>query len=88
MSAGQKAQSPGGAGQSAEKNTINASSLPDEIEFHTTAAKFARKGHALHRSTRPADGHATFILSNWGQSRAFSNWGDVTAFLTLIGGAA
>jgi heme-degrading monooxygenase HmoA len=61
---------------------------PDEKEFHTIAARFALKGHALHRSTRAADGHATFIVSNWGQSRAFSNWHDVQAFLVQIGGAA
>jgi|GEM_PF-4490505 len=61
---------------------------PEDGEFHTTAARFAIKGHALHQSTRAADGHATFIVGNWGQSRAFSNWNDVQAFLVQIGGAA
>ena len=61
---------------------------PDEKTFHTIAAKFALKGHALHRSIRADDGRVTFIVANWGQSRAFSHWNDVLAFLTQIGGAA
>jgi hypothetical protein len=61
---------------------------PENGEFHTIAARFALKGHALHQSTRAGDGRVTFIVSNWGQSRMFSHWNDVTAFLTQIGGAA
>jgi hypothetical protein len=61
---------------------------PEDGEFHTTAAQFALKGHALQRHTRAADGRVTYTASRWGQSRAFSHWGDVLAFLVQIGGAA
>ena len=61
---------------------------PDEKEFHTSAARFALRGFALQQSVRAHDGRVTFVVSNWGQSRAFSHWGDVLAFLTQIGGAA
>jgi hypothetical protein len=65
-----------------------ATPIPDDKTFHTIAAKFALKGHALHRTTRADDGRVTFIATNWGQSRAFSTWHDVLSFLTQIGGAA
>ncbi len=61
---------------------------PDEKTFATVAAKFALKGHALHRTVRADDGRVTFTVSRWNQSRAFGHWGDVLAFLTQIGGAA
>ena len=63
-------------------------SVPAEKTFHTIAAKFALKGHALHRSVRADDGRVTYTASRWNQSRTFSYWGDVLAFLTQIGGAA
>lgn len=61
---------------------------PDEKTFATIAAKFALKGHALHRTVRADDGRVTYTASRWNQSRTFSYWGDVLAFLTQIGGAA
>ena len=61
---------------------------PDDKTFHTIAAKFALKGHALHRSVRADDGRVTYTASRWNQSRTFSYGGDVLAFLTQIGGAA
>lgn len=61
---------------------------PDEKQFPTIAAKFAMKGHALHRSVRADDGRVTFTVSRWNQSRVFAHWHDVLAFLTQIGGAA
>lgn len=64
-----------------------ATPVPDDKTFHTIAAKFALKGHALHRSTRADDGRVMFIVGNWGQSRAFSTWHDVMAFLVQIGGS-
>jgi len=61
---------------------------PRDSEFHTIAARFALKGHALHRSTRAADGRVTYMVSRWDQSRMFSHWHDVLAFLVQVGGAA
>lgn len=82
----QKAQSPAATGLSADE-IQNTASL-DHKAFHTVAAKFALKGHALHRSVRTGDGSVTFICSRWGQSRVFAHWNDVLAFLTQIGGEA
>ena len=61
--------------------------VPDKT-FHTIAAKFAMKGHALNRTVRADDGRVAFTVSRWNQSRAFGHWGDVLAFLTQIGGEA
>ena len=82
----QKAQSPAATGLSANENTSPPS--VDHKAFHAIAAKFALKGHALHRSVRTGDGRVTFICSRWGQSRVFAHWNDVLAFLTQIGGEA
>ena len=60
---------------------------PDEKTFHTIAAKFAMKGHALNRTVRADDGRVTYTASCWNQSRAFTHWNDVLAFLTQIGSA-
>lgn len=60
---------------------------PDGKTFATIAAKFALKGHALHRTVRADDGRVTYTASRWNQSRAFTTWHDVLAFLTQIGGA-
>ena len=65
-------------------HTVN----PDDKTFHTIAAKFAMKGHALNRTVRADDGRVTFTVSRWNQSRAFTTWHDVLAFFTQIGGAA
>ena len=62
--------------------------VPDDKTFHTIAARFALKGHALHRTVRADDGRVTFTVSRWNQSRAFTHWNDVLAFLTQIGGEA
>jgi len=56
---------------------------PDEKQFHTTV-----RGHALQRHTRADDGRVTYTVSRWDQSRAFSHWHDVQAFLVQVGGAA
>ena len=61
--------------------------VPDDKTFHTIAAKFALRGHALHRTVRADDGRVTFTVSRWNQSRAFTHWNDVLAFLTVVGGA-
>lgn len=59
---------------------------PDLKAFSTAQAAFALRGFALHKSVRADDGRETFIVSQWAQTRTFSHWGDVTAFLTQIGG--
>ena len=64
-------------------HTVN----PDDKTFHTIAAKFAMKGHALNRTVRAGDGRVTYTASRWNQSRAFTHWNDVLAFLTVVGGA-
>ena len=70
-------------------NTIKVgASVPDDKTFHTIAAQFAMQGHALHRTVRADDGRVTFTVSRWNQSRAFTHWNDVLAFLTQIGGEA
>ena len=63
-------------------------SVPAEKTFHTIAAKFAMKGHALNRTVRADDGRVTYTASRWNQSRAFTHWHGVLAFLTQIGGEA
>lgn len=60
---------------------------PDEKTFATIAAKFALKGHALQRTVRADDGRVTYTASRWNQSRAFTHWNDVLAFLAVVGGA-
>ena len=61
--------------------------VPDDKTFHTIAARFALKGHALHRTVRADDGRVTYTVSRWNQSRAFTHWNDVLAFLAVVGGA-
>ncbi len=62
-----------------------AAGVPDEKTIATTAAQFALKGHALRVNTR-ADGTISFIVSRWSQSRHFTDWADVQAFLVQVGG--
>lgn len=62
--------------------------VPDDKTFHTIAARFALKGHALNRTVRADDGRVTYIVSRWAQSRVFTHWHDVQAFLVMVGGAA
>jgi len=54
-------------------------------QFHAIAAKFALAGHVLQRHTRAGDDRITYTVSRWDQSRMFSHWHDVLAFLTQIG---
>ena len=60
--------------------------VPDDKTLATIAAAFALKGHALRTTTRADDGRVTYTVSRWNQSRAFTHWNDVLAFLTQIGG--
>ena len=56
--------------------------------FATMQAQLALKGHALEKLTSTEDCSISYVVSNWGQSRVFSNWEDVSAFYILIGGRA
>ena len=60
---------------------------PHQRQFTATVASFATKGHTLQRHTRAGDARITYTVSRWDQSRMFSHWNDVLAFLTQIGGA-
>ena len=71
-----------------QHGTTPAPGVPDEKTVATIAARFALKGHALNRTVRADDGRVTFTVSRWNQSRAFTHWNDVLAFLTQIGGEA
>lgn len=89
MTAPQKAQIPAATGKSAYKNLNTAIFAPAEAidkPFATMQAKFAILGHCLTRSQRADDGRTTYTVCRWGQSRVFSHWGDVCAFLVQIGG--
>jgi hypothetical protein len=61
---------------------------PENSEFHTAVVAFAKQGHMLQRHTRADDGRITFTVGRWDQSRVFSRWHDVQAFLSQIGGQA
>lgn len=60
--------------------------VPDAKTLTTVAAAFALKGHALRTTTRADDGRVTFTVSRWNQSRAFTHWNDVLAFLAQVEG--
>lgn len=60
---------------------------PDGEAFVTAVVQFAILGHTLQRSVRAEDGRVTFTASRWSQSRTFSHWNDVRAFLVQVGGA-
>ena len=88
MKAPQKAQSPGATGQSADETkdtAIFAPAGPADKSFAKMRAMFALRGHCLTRSHRADDGRITYTVSRWGQSRVFSHWHDVCAFLLQIG---
>ena len=56
---------------------------PGDKEFSTTQAQFARRGHELKAKQHPA-GITLFEVSRHGQTRVFSAWHDVGAFLTQV----
>jgi hypothetical protein len=71
-----------------KRQVILSACSPAHKDFHLTAARFAIKGHALQRSIRADDGRVTYTVSRWDQSRSFTHWNDVLAFLAQIGGVA
>lgn len=88
MTAPQKSESPVAAGQVADQSTENgpivAPSATTATDFAAAAEKFAVKGHALKSSVRADDGRVTFVVRRSGQSRSFTHWNDVRAFLAQI----
>lgn len=88
MSAAQKAQCPGGAGQSAEETSdapiialAEKTGNPSDKEFATIAAQYALKGHALVRVAN------SYAAHKWGLVRYLPTWADVLDFLDQIGGS-
>ena len=68
--------------------SFSAADNTEAKRFATTQAQFALHGWALQKLTSPNNGTVSYVLSIWGQSRAFSNFDDLSAFLDLIGGAS
>lgn len=60
--------------------------LPTDQQLCDMAAAFAERGHTFHKLDRAGDGRHRYIISHWAQSRCFSAWHDVNAFLAQIGG--
>lgn len=84
MTAPQKSESPVAAGQVADQSTENGPIVAPSATTATDAEKFAVKGHALQSSVRADDGRVTFVVRRSGQSRSFTHWNDVRAFLAQI----
>jgi hypothetical protein len=59
---------------------------PSYKEFSTMQAQAARAGHELTTSRHDETGLTLWQVSRWGQSRQFSEWSDVCAFVAHIGG--
>lgn len=51
-------------------------------DFATVAARFALTGRTLHRCE--CLGRSTYYVQQFGQTRAFTTWVDVTAFLSEL----
>jgi len=85
------ADKPGGVsaasaeGVHAKGDTIVPQYLPTSKTFSTTQANAARGGHELTQSRDAATGLVLWQVSRWGQSRQFSEWSDVCAFVARIG---
>lgn len=73
--------------QAAQKIT-HAEFKAEKKRFATFQAKLALKGYALEKLTSSENGSTSDVVSNWGQSRVFSNWEDLSAFYILLGGRA
>jgi hypothetical protein len=65
---------------------IVAQYVPTAKSYSTLQAQAARAGHEL-TQTRHETGLLLWKVSRWGQSRQFSEWSDVCAFVAHIGGA-
>ena len=94
MIATQKAQSPGGAGPSAETKTDNRiicaaektgkRNLIEAAEFRDLRGRFAARGYCLQRVHRAGDGRLTFHVMRGEATRIFSHPHDLRAYLAQI----
>lgn len=73
------------ANQQADKRIVQ-QLRPSEKAFATVAAKFALRGHTLAEKVHHGTALRLWEVSRWGQTRVFSHWFDVCAYLTQIGG--
>ena len=67
--------------------SIVAQYVPTAKSYSTLQAQFARLGFEL-KSKQHLTGLTLFEVSRHGQTRVFSHWGDVGAFLTQLQGGA
>jgi hypothetical protein len=65
---------------------IVAQHRPSDKEFSTLQAQAARAGFELTTSHHDKTGLTLWQVARWGQSRQFSEWGDVCNFIAHIGG--
>lgn len=73
-----------------EKTTFDAPIVaqycPTAKAFSTLQAQAARAGHELNASRHECTGMTLWQVSRWGQTRQFSEWSEVCAFVARIGG--
>lgn len=62
--------------------------LPSTKSFSTLQAQAARAGHELTQTHHEGTGMTLWQVSRWGQTRQFSEWSEVCAFVAHIGGGA
>lgn len=67
----------------ATSTAIVAQHRPSGKEFSTLQAQFARRGHEL-KSKQHLAGLTLFEVTRHGQTRVFSHWHDVIAFLAQV----
>ena len=60
--------------------------LPSTKSFSTLQAQAARAGHELTASRHEGTGLMLWQVARWGQTRQFSEWDEVFAFVCHIGG--
>lgn len=70
----------------ATSELIVAQYVPNAKTFCTLQAQAARAGHELTASRHEGTGLILWQVSRWGQSRQFSEWLEVCAFVARIGG--
>jgi hypothetical protein len=70
----------------ATSEPIVAQYVPNAKAFSTLQAQAARAGHELTTSHHDETGLTLWQVARWGQTRQFSEWGEVCAFVAHIGG--
>lgn len=88
MNAPHKNENPTVTGQFADQNNQTVTVTPSseaEKSFATMAAQFALRGHTLQKHEQ--GGRILYVVSRWDQSRTFTQWHDMQAFMVQVGGA-